>query len=246
MGTFLTGPLLRASSPSVPSIFHLPSVSQESPGDAWVCLSWLLRAKCLCLNRESRFLRVFLSVGFYEPWEHDSCVCVLRLNPPCGLQPQIRSEGVGVGVCRQLFVMSSGQFTVRPWFVCYAGSFSLFAPLSMWPFHSHGSKLQGCINSLRSPLKRGVHPTLFMMSSIPAALLCKLRRFRGNISVQLVHLKAQVQSVSAGLSAEGLRHQAAPFLLWQKHRAAAACCHKKPKKNTKKRKKRRLRQNRWI
>lgn len=195
MGTFLTGPLLTASSQSVPSIVHLPSLSQESPSDDWVCLSWLLRAKCWCLNSfaaavswffgpqiwwESRFLRVFLSVWFYEPWGHDSCVWVTSKSS-LWFTAADKGRGGGVGVCRQLFVMSSGQPAVRPWFVCYAGSFSLFAPLSMWPFHSHGSKLQACINSLCSPLKRGVHPTLFMTSSIPAALLCKLWSFRGNI-----------------------------------------------------------------
>lgn len=71
MGTFLTGPLLTASSQSVLS--HLPSVSQESPGDDWVCLSWLLRAKCLCLNRESRLLWVCQILQTLGTWF--MCVC---------------------------------------------------------------------------------------------------------------------------------------------------------------------------
>lgn len=110
MGTFLTGPLLTASSQSVPSIFHLPSVSQESRLNVSLLAvtSQVFVSEQRVTPSEFFYLSDFMNLG------NMIHVCVLRLNPPCGLQPQIRSEGVDVEVCRQLFVMSSGQFTVRP------------------------------------------------------------------------------------------------------------------------------------
>lgn len=212
MGTFLTGPLLTASSQSVPSIFHLPSVSQENPGDGRVCLSWLLRAKCLCLNRESRFLWVFFYRSDFTNLGIMIHVCVLRLNPPCGLQPQIRSGvggrgGVQTTVCDEFWsVHCQALICLLRWQL-----FSL-CPFIYVTFPLTRVKVARLHKQPPFTFKKRSSPNIIHHVFNPCSIA-----FQCSLSIWKLQSKA-FQLVFA------LRDQAAPFLLWQKHRAAAACC----------------------
>lgn len=143
----------------------------------------LLWAKCLaasvlwfqffwdCRDGDGHSLQVwFICFIFVGPQEHDSCAWLVSKS---FLWFMVTDKGEW-GSRRQLFVMSSGQLTVKAWFVCSAVCYAklpcfLFAPLSVWPFNSFGSEvtakgLKGLHKHPLSTFKETVHTKMKIQS----------------------------------------------------------------------------------